>query len=108
MGFLVGVAAAVKRSGCNKTRIYGVKPEGGKTRRRATTHGPFLKLNRILGLCVRVTNPACIKYNSFIEKKPVGMDVNSIASGLAPPFEGTLCPHYFQLLRLKSPQIYYK
>ena len=27
-------------------------------------------------------------YKSFIEKKPVGMDTKSIASGLAPPFAG--------------------
>lgn len=29
-GLLAGVAAAIKLSGCNKTRIYGVEPEGGK------------------------------------------------------------------------------
>lgn len=28
-------------------------------------------------------------FKSFIEKKPVGMDAKSIASGLAPPFAGT-------------------
>uniref|UniRef100_A0A8C7X115 L-serine deaminase n=1 Tax=Oryzias sinensis TaxID=183150 RepID=A0A8C7X115_9TELE len=32
-GLLAGVAAAIKLSGCHKTRIYGVEPEGGKTRR---------------------------------------------------------------------------
>lgn len=31
---------------------------------------------------------ACTMYKSFIEKKPVGMDSKSIASGLAPPFAG--------------------
>nr|XP_046235568.1 L-threonine dehydratase catabolic TdcB [Scatophagus argus] len=60
-GLLAGVAAAIKLSGCDKTRIYGVEPEG-----------------------------ACTMYKSFIEKKPVGMDAKSIASGLAPPFAGTL------------------
>lgn len=33
-GLLAGVAAAIKLSGCDKTRIYGVEPEGGKTRIR--------------------------------------------------------------------------
>ncbi|XP_062852537.1 L-threonine ammonia-lyase [Trichomycterus rosablanca] len=60
-GLLAGVAAAVKLSGCKGTRIYGVEPEG-----------------------------ACTMYRSFIEKKPVGMDAKSIASGLAPPFAGAL------------------
>lgn len=31
-GLLAGVAAAIKLSGCEKTRIYGVEPEGGKTK----------------------------------------------------------------------------
>ncbi|XP_019898555.2 phenylserine dehydratase isoform X3 [Esox lucius] len=70
-GLLAGVAAAIKLSGCEKTRIYGVEPEG-----------------------------ACTMYKSFIEKKPVGMDSKSIASGLAPPFAGTLpyelCQRYVQ------------
>lgn len=29
-------------------------------------------------------------YKSLIEKKPVGMDTKSIASGLAPPFAGKI------------------
>lgn len=29
-GLLAGVAAAIKLSGCSKTKIYGVEPEGGK------------------------------------------------------------------------------
>lgn len=70
-GLLAGVAAAIKLSGCDKTRIYGVEPEG-----------------------------ACTMYKSFIEKKPVGMDTKSIASGLAPPFAGTLpfelCQRYVE------------
>ncbi|XP_053544081.1 uncharacterized protein srr isoform X2 [Ictalurus punctatus] len=60
-GLLAGVAAAIKLSGCEDTRIYGVEPEG-----------------------------ACTMYKSFIEKKPVGMDSKSIASGLAPPFAGII------------------
>lgn len=28
-GLLAGVAAAIKLAGCEKTRIYGVEPEGG-------------------------------------------------------------------------------
>ncbi|KAM6896426.1 LOW QUALITY PROTEIN: L-threonine ammonia-lyase [Lycodopsis pacificus] len=70
-GLLAGVAAAIKLSGCDKTRIYGVEPDG-----------------------------ACTMYRSFIEKKPVGMDTKSIASGLAPPFAGTLpfelCQRYVE------------
>ncbi|XP_034718882.1 L-threonine dehydratase catabolic TdcB [Etheostoma cragini] len=70
-GLLAGVAAAIKLSGCDKTRIYGVEPEG-----------------------------ACTMYKSFIEKKPVGMEARSIASGLAPPFAGTLpfelCQRYVE------------
>lgn len=30
-GLLAGMAAAIKLSGCEKTRIYGVEPEGGKS-----------------------------------------------------------------------------
>lgn len=60
-GLLAGVAAAIKLSGCEKTRIYGVEPHG-----------------------------ACTMYQSFLEKKPVGMNAKSIASGLAPPFAGKL------------------
>ncbi|KAM8908010.1 phenylserine dehydratase-like [Spinachia spinachia] len=70
-GLLAGVAAAIKLSGCDETRIYGVEPDG-----------------------------ACTMYRSFIEKKPVGMETKSIASGLAPPFAGTLpfelCQRYVE------------
>lgn len=70
-GLLAGVAAAIKLSGCENTRIYGVEPEG-----------------------------ACTMCKSFIEKKPVGMDAKSIASGLAPPFAGVLpyelCQRYVE------------
>ncbi|XP_051911169.1 L-threonine dehydratase catabolic TdcB [Hippocampus zosterae] len=76
-GLLAGVAAALKLSGCDKTRIYGVEPEG-----------------------------ACTMYKSFIERKPVGMDTSSIASGLAPPFAGTLpyelCQRYVEEIVLVS------
>lgn len=37
-GLLAGVAAAVKLSGCDKTRIYGVEPEGGKTSTEEPPH----------------------------------------------------------------------
>ncbi|XP_056132663.1 phenylserine dehydratase [Lampris incognitus] len=78
-GLLAGVAAAIKLSGCSRTRIYGVEPEG-----------------------------ACTMYRSFIEKRPVGMDTKSIASGLAPPFAGTLtyelCQHYVEEVVLVSDE----
>ncbi|XP_058481800.1 phenylserine dehydratase isoform X1 [Solea solea] len=74
-GLLAGVAAGIKLSGCSKTRIYGVEPGG-----------------------------ACTMYKSFIEKKPVGMDTKSIASGLAPPFAGRLpyelCQRYVEAIVL--------
>ncbi|XP_012732524.2 L-threonine ammonia-lyase [Fundulus heteroclitus] len=76
-GLLAGVAAAIKLSGCNKTRIYGVEPEG-----------------------------ACTMYQSFVEKKPVWMDAKSIASGLAPPSAGKLpfelCQLYVERIVLVS------
>ncbi|KAM4523565.1 L-threonine ammonia-lyase-like [Fundulus diaphanus] len=76
-GLLAGVAAAIKLSGCNKTRIYGVEPEG-----------------------------ACTMYQSFAEKKPVWMDAKSIASGLAPPSAGRLpfelCQLYVEQIVLVS------
>lgn len=78
-GLLSGVAAAIKLSGCEDTKIYGVEPEG-----------------------------ACTMYKSFIEKKPVGMDAKSIASGLAPPFAGTLayqlCQKYVEKIVLVSDE----
>uniref|UniRef100_A0A3B4XSZ0 L-serine deaminase n=1 Tax=Seriola lalandi dorsalis TaxID=1841481 RepID=A0A3B4XSZ0_SERLL len=77
-GLLAGVAAAIKLSGCDKTRIYGVEPEG-----------------------------ACTMYKSFIEKKPVGMDTKSIASGLAPPFARLpyeLCQRYVEAIVLVSDE----
>uniref|UniRef100_A0A3B4DCH4 L-serine ammonia-lyase n=3 Tax=Pygocentrus nattereri TaxID=42514 RepID=A0A3B4DCH4_PYGNA len=78
-GLLAGVAAAIKLSGCERTRIYGVEPEG-----------------------------ACTMYKSFIEKKPVGMDSKSIASGLAPPFAGALpyalCQKYVEKIVLVTDE----
>ncbi|XP_066580037.1 L-threonine ammonia-lyase [Amia ocellicauda] len=59
-GLLAGAAAAIKLSN-SRTKVYGVEPEG-----------------------------ACTMYKSFIEKKPVSMDAQSIASGLAPPCAGDL------------------
>ncbi|XP_061770445.1 L-threonine dehydratase catabolic TdcB isoform X2 [Nerophis ophidion] len=76
-GLLAGVAAAVKLSGCEMSRIYGVEPEG-----------------------------ACTMHRSFIEKRPVAMDTHSVASGLAPPFAGTLpyelCQRYVEGIVLVS------
>ncbi|XP_029615462.1 uncharacterized protein LOC115197921 [Salmo trutta] len=78
-GLLAGVAAAIKLAGCEKTRIYGVEPEG-----------------------------ACTVYKSFIKKKPVGMDTKSITSGLAPPFSGTLpyelCQRYVEEIVLVNDE----
>ncbi|KAM6962322.1 L-threonine ammonia-lyase-like [Tautogolabrus adspersus] len=78
-GLLAGVASAIKLSGCDKTKIYGVEPEG-----------------------------ACTMYKSYIEKKPVGMDTKSIASGLAPTFAGTLpfelCQRYVEGIVLVSDE----
>ncbi|XP_037551723.1 L-threonine ammonia-lyase [Nematolebias whitei] len=78
-GLLAGVAAAIKLSGCHKTRIYGVEPEG-----------------------------ACTMHRSFIEKKPMGMNAKSIASGLAPPSAGRLpfelCHRYVERIVLVSDE----
>ncbi|XP_034019271.1 L-threonine dehydratase catabolic TdcB isoform X2 [Thalassophryne amazonica] len=78
-GLLAGVAAAIKLSGCDKTRVYGVEPEG-----------------------------ACTMYRSFIEEKPVGMDTKSVASGLAPPFAGKLpyelCQRFVEEIILVSDE----
>ncbi|KAK1790535.1 hypothetical protein P4O66_014423, partial [Electrophorus voltai] len=78
-GLLAGVAAAIKLSGCEKTRIYGVEPE-----------------------------EACTMYRSFIEKRPVGMDSKSIAAGLAPPSAGALpyvlCQKYVEEIVLVTDE----
>lgn len=78
-GLLAGAAAAIKLSGCDKTRIYGVETQG-----------------------------ACTMYQSFVEKKPVGMDAKSVASGLAPPFAGKLpfelCQRYVEQIVLVSDE----
>lgn len=41
-GLLAGVAAAIKLSGCDKTRIYGVEPDGGKNSSKNLMLGFFL------------------------------------------------------------------
>lgn len=86
-GLLAGVAAAIKLSGCDKTRIYGVEPEGGKTRRQIRIKGVSYWEAKMNLKCL-FGKTACTMYKSLIEKKPVGMDSKSIASGLAPPFAG--------------------
>uniref|UniRef100_A0A3B3S8C7 L-serine deaminase n=1 Tax=Paramormyrops kingsleyae TaxID=1676925 RepID=A0A3B3S8C7_9TELE len=76
-GLLAGVAAAIKLSGCNNTLIYGVEPEG------------------------------CTMFRSFIEMKPVSMDTQSIASGLAPPFAALpyrICRQFVQEIVLVSDE----
>lgn len=50
-------------------------------------HHTSEQLSELLCLCL---NSACTMYKSFIEKKPVGMDTKSVASGLAPPFAGII------------------
>ncbi|KAG7454408.1 hypothetical protein MATL_G00259370 [Megalops atlanticus] len=76
-GLLAGVAAAIKLSGCEGTRIYGVEPEG-----------------------------ACTMFRSFKEERPVEMDSKSIAAGLAPPSAGSLpyalCRRYVEQIVLVS------
>lgn len=57
-GLLAGVAAAIKLSGCDKTRIYGVEPEGGKTRRQIRIKG--------VSHCEAKMNLKCL-----FEKQPV-------------------------------------
>lgn len=89
-GLLASIAAAIKLSGCNKTRIYGVEPEGGKTRIRNENKMCILSYHDASVNLISVWKPACTMYTSFIEKKPVGMDSKSIASGLAPPFAGII------------------
>ncbi|KAM8883936.1 L-threonine ammonia-lyase [Synchiropus picturatus] len=78
-GLLAGVAAAIKLSGCEGTRIYGVEPEG-----------------------------ACTMFRSFQQKQPVGMEARSIAAGLAPPFAGKLpyelCRRYVEEIVLVSDE----
>ncbi|KAM9705325.1 LOW QUALITY PROTEIN: phenylserine dehydratase-like [Menidia menidia] len=60
-GLLAGVAAAVRLSGLQETRVYGVEPEG-----------------------------ACTMHQSLLRGAPVEMDARSVASGLAPPSAGLL------------------
>lgn len=99
-GLLAGVAAAIKLSGCEDTRIYGVEPEGGMginnvywTSRlwwKMSNDVLILEVNLLFLFIFFKPLTACTMYKSFIEKKPVGMDSKSIASGLAPPFAGII------------------
>ncbi|XP_035257281.1 L-threonine ammonia-lyase isoform X2 [Anguilla anguilla] len=78
-GLLAGVAAAVKLSGCENARVYGVEPTG-----------------------------ACTMFRSFAEGRPVEMDAKSIAAGLAPPSAGrlpyALCRRYVEEIVLVSDE----
>ncbi|XP_066283981.1 L-threonine ammonia-lyase-like isoform X2 [Branchiostoma lanceolatum] len=58
-GLLGGTAAAIKLSGLSDTRVYGVEPEGAPS-----------------------------MYESRKAGKPVGVQVKTIAAGLAPPYAG--------------------
>ncbi|CAH1265195.1 SRR [Branchiostoma lanceolatum] len=58
-GLLGGTAAAIKLSGRSNTRVYGVEPEGAPS-----------------------------MYESRKAGKPVGVQVKTIAAGLAPPYAG--------------------
>eukprot|EP00058_Branchiostoma_floridae_P014237 XP_002599725.1 hypothetical protein BRAFLDRAFT_62156 [Branchiostoma floridae] len=59
-GLLGGTAAAIKLSGRSDTRVYGVEPEGAPS-----------------------------MYESRKAGKPVGVQVKTIAAGLAPPYAGS-------------------
>lgn len=50
-GLLAGVAAAIKLSGCDKTRIYGVEPEGGNTSEEASNRFTSLRLSQLWVCC---------------------------------------------------------
>lgn len=54
-GLLAGVAAAIKLSGCDKTRIYGVEPDGGKrlTCRRLSFHMKSRSSVNMFRLCFK-------------------------------------------------------
>ncbi|KAK0063817.1 L-threonine dehydratase catabolic TdcB isoform X1 [Biomphalaria pfeifferi] len=62
-GLASGVAAGISLSGGKDCKVYAVEPEGAPT-----------------------------MYESFKERRPVTLtDVKSVASGLAPPYAGTIC-----------------
>uniref|UniRef100_A0A2C9JNX0 L-serine deaminase n=1 Tax=Biomphalaria glabrata TaxID=6526 RepID=A0A2C9JNX0_BIOGL len=62
-GLVSGVAAGISLSGGKDCKVYAVEPEGAPT-----------------------------MYESFKERTPVTLsDVKSVASGLAPPYAGTIC-----------------
>lgn len=58
-GLLAGVAAAIKLSGCDKTRIYGVEPERGKTR--------IIIMNK---MCILSYHDADVNLMSLFENQP--------------------------------------
>lgn len=60
-GLLAGVAAAIKLSGCDKTKIYGVEPEGGKC---STATSPLLagEAKAVTRLTVKDKDWACCKF----------------------------------------------
>ncbi|XP_062574298.1 L-threonine dehydratase catabolic TdcB-like isoform X2 [Saccostrea cucullata] len=60
-GLVSGIAAGIKLSGLADCRIYAVEPEGSRT-----------------------------MFESFRKGEPVTMAVNSVASGLSPPYAGKL------------------
>ncbi|XP_016312909.1 L-threonine dehydratase catabolic TdcB-like [Sinocyclocheilus anshuiensis] len=77
-GLLAGVAAAIKLSGCENTKIYGVEPEGGEYS------------------------------NSFFTVSQVRSCCKLLASGLAPPFAGSLpyelCQKYVENIVLVTDE----
>lgn len=76
-GLVSGIAAAIKLSGLRDCRIYAVEPEGSRT-----------------------------MYESFQKGEPVTMAVNSVATGLSPPYAGKLtyqcCRRYVEDVILVS------
>lgn len=76
-GLVSGIAAAIKSSGLRDCRIYAVEPEGSRT-----------------------------MYESFQKGEPVTMAVNSVATGLSPPYAGKLtyqcCRRYVEDVILVS------
>uniref|UniRef100_A0A8W8LNF0 L-serine ammonia-lyase n=1 Tax=Magallana gigas TaxID=29159 RepID=A0A8W8LNF0_MAGGI len=76
-GLVSGIAAAIKLSGLRDCRVYAVEPEGSRT-----------------------------MYESFRKGEPVTMAVNSVATGLSPPYAGKLtyqcCRRYVEDVILVS------
>nr|XP_022299983.1 uncharacterized protein LOC111108410 isoform X3 [Crassostrea virginica]XP_022299984.1 uncharacterized protein LOC111108410 isoform X3 [Crassostrea virginica] len=78
-GLVSGVAAGIRQSGLTDCRIYAVEPEGSRT-----------------------------MYESFRKGEPVTMAVNSVATGLSPPYAGNLtyrcCRKYVEDVILVSDE----